>query len=106
MAKTATTPVPSTLPQPPAETPGAPGDPTVPQNPSGDATGVPPVDPPKPPLVSESKSAKKDAKRRYRVNWTLRGFQGERYEAGEEVTATDAEAAPYLGKALTLIEKA
>jgi hypothetical protein len=38
----------------------------------------------------------------YRVNWAFLGFQDKDWAPGDTLTATDEEAAPYLGGVLTL----
>ena len=88
-----------TDPKPPDLDPGAAAPPQGPEAdpPAPEAAGIdtptpePPSDAPEPPAELPQ------GERRYRVNWRFDGFRPEPLMPGDEVTATEAEAAPYAG---------
>lgn len=41
---------------------------------------------------------------RYRANWLFLGFKGQDLQPGDEIEATEEEAAPYVGNVLTRLE--
>lgn len=42
---------------------------------------------------------------KYRVNWLFQGFRDRDLQGGDVVTATESEAAPYLGNVLSRLEE-
>lgn len=88
--------------------PAAPGDPEEGtddlQSPDAQASGTPeePVETNAPRLTGWPAP---EAKTRFRVNWHFTGFRQEDLFEGDEVEATEDEAAPFLGGVLTRIEE-
>ena len=103
-------------PKPPAPEPGA-ATPAVDLG-ADPLTGVPPVDgqPPEDPTLNPPEGDAPDPQPpevesplgappllpgipcRFRVNWRFEGFREDPLEEGEEVEATEDEAAPYMGR--------